>query len=340
MSTIENKKDVPTKALANIHKTMQRKKRIGVVGLGGVGGYYGAMLAMHNEIAQEYELIFIMRGEGKQKVIEQGLHITTVNGSFTVHPTLVSDTPEIIGSLDLIIFCTKTYDLENAAIQYKPCVHEGTIVLPLLNGVENSEILQRIYPESKVLQGCAYIVSKIESPGCIVERGNSDQLFFGNKDIEPEKLDWIVDIFRKARINFVYSKEIKRIIWEKFAFVCSVGTLTSYLDKPTGLILETDEYRNCLRSMIMEIMLLAEAKGIRFNDNFLEEALLKMSKLPYHTTSSLHHDLKNGHRTELESLPGYVVLSAREKQIQVPMFDSLYVNLKLNTNSHLYGSEL
>lgn len=301
-------------------------KRIGIIGLGGVGGYYGGKLALAAQALPGYEVIFMMRGEAAKTVAAQGLQVITPSAAFRAHPALVADKPEEIGPLDFLLFCTKGYDLQDAAQQYSACIKPGTIVLPLLNGVENTALLQQLLPQAEVWKGCTYIVSRITAPGQITERGSFNELLFGMPG--NARQHWFTDLLDAADINYTNSSNIDLVIWRKFLFICAIGTMTSYLDLSIGAILEHSEHRATLVALMKEIITLAEASGIAPGDQVLEETLAKMGSLPYETTSSLHDDFKNHKRTELEALPGYVVRAAKAKGLVVPQHEQIYNELK------------
>lgn len=311
------------------------KKRIGIIGIGGVGGYYGGRLARLAAATSGFEVIFIMRGENKKQVEAHGLRVTTPAESFTVRPTLVSDDPEVIGSLDMLICCSKGYDLKQSVSPYRQCVHAGTIVLPLLNGVENTEILQEIFPEAIVLKGCVYLVSKKEGPGSIVERGNFNEILFGPAFSDETVLGWFTAILEQAGIHYTYTGNIDQVTWKKFLFVCAIGTLTSYLDQPIGFILETAAHKEILIALMNEIADLASARGIDLGPNVIQEALEKMAKLPYETTSSLQADFKLKNKTELASLTGYVVKTSPRHHLEAPVHADIYGKLKQRTQAFM-----
>ena len=51
--------------------------RIGILGLGGVGGYFGGLLAKAYYKSDDIEIIFIARGETQKAIAENGLKIIT-----------------------------------------------------------------------------------------------------------------------------------------------------------------------------------------------------------------------------------------------------------------------
>lgn len=133
-------------------------KRIGILGLGGVGGYFGGLLAKAYYKSYDVEIIFIARGETKKAIAESGLKIITDVDETIVYPKLVSNNPDEIGELDYLICATKTYDIEESLLSLQQCITSRTIILPLYNGVDAPERILKLFPENEVLQGCVYII--------------------------------------------------------------------------------------------------------------------------------------------------------------------------------------
>jgi 2-dehydropantoate 2-reductase len=154
------------------------KTRIGILGLGGVGGYLGGLLAKAYSKSNSIEIIFIARGETLKVVAESGLRIISDEEEMTVYPDLVSYNPEIIGKLDYLICATKTYDIEDSLLSIKKAITKNTVILPLYNGVDAPERISTLFPDNEVLQGCVYIVSMIAAPGVIKKVGPFEKLYF------------------------------------------------------------------------------------------------------------------------------------------------------------------
>jgi len=88
------------------------KLRIGIIGIGGVGGYFGGKLAREFEKSSEHEIIFIARGEHLKAIQKNGLHLFTKEGDGIAWPNIATDNPAVAGLFDLVFFCTKSYSLE------------------------------------------------------------------------------------------------------------------------------------------------------------------------------------------------------------------------------------
>jgi len=89
--------------------------KIAVIGLGGVGGYYGGKLAQKYAATRAHDIFFLARGEHLTEIKRHGLKVLTQEGDFTAIPTIATDNPKDLELVDLVFFCVKSYDLENAA---------------------------------------------------------------------------------------------------------------------------------------------------------------------------------------------------------------------------------
>ena len=69
--------------------------RIAVIGVGGVGGYFGARLAQAGE-----EVTFIARGETLRALRENGLRVESVDGDMLIQPAAATYDPATVGTVD------------------------------------------------------------------------------------------------------------------------------------------------------------------------------------------------------------------------------------------------
>jgi 2-dehydropantoate 2-reductase len=136
--------------------------RIAVFGSGGLGGFYGGLLARAGE-----DVSFIARGRQLEALRSQGLTVkSTLVGDFSL-PARATDSPAEVGPVDLLIVGVKSYDLEEASAHMQPMVGGQTMVLPLQNGIDATPLLATVLGVEHVLVGVAYVSAFIESPGVI-----------------------------------------------------------------------------------------------------------------------------------------------------------------------------
>jgi 2-dehydropantoate 2-reductase len=294
--------------------------RIGILGIGGVGGYFGGKLAKAYQNSDKVEIVFIARGDAQKNIALYGLKIISDDEEIVVYPSIVSNNTEDIGVLDYLICSTKTYDLENSLKTLKKCLNSQTIILPLYNGVDAPDRIQKIFPENIVLMGCVYIVSHIVSPGVIKKTGVYETLFFGSKTAPVSKLKELQTIFEEATIQSFLMDNIEGIVWEKFIFISALASVTSYWNQNIAGILNHSECKENYISLLREIIAVANAKEIVLSENILELTIEKLKKSPQEATSSMHRDVLDGRKTEIKSLIEYVVNEGRKLGIATPNY--------------------
>ncbi len=305
---------------------MAGKYRVAILGLGGVGAFIGGKLAAHYLNSQSVEVIFIARGANEQVINANGLTLVTSLGEQVVRPAIVSSNPSAIGPIDLLLCCTKAYSLADSLEPYANCITPSTVILPLLNGVDNSEKIRGILPGAQVLEGCIYIVSKLIAPGIVKQSGDFYSLHFGGAAAEGQ-LDAILSLFKDAGINATLEDDIVGKLWAKFSFISPVATYTSAHNISIGSILQDAGHREAIQALMNELLMLAAALNISLPPNAIEKNFEVMGRLPYDTTSSMQADFINGRPTELESLTGFVVMQARGKGLTLPNYELLYKQL-------------
>jgi len=304
------------------------KTKIIIAGIGGVGGFFGGLLAERYEGDEKIEINFVARGSHLKEIQDHGLIVIQAENQFTARPTIATDKPIEIGTANLIILSTKSYDLEGVIQQLRPCVDSNTIFLPLLNGVDNRQKIQSIYPDNIVLDGCVYIVSRLKQAGVIENSGNIQSMYFGLDNYSGDNLFEIERLLKEANIEAVLSQDISEIIWEKFIFLSPIATATAYYDQCVGQILSSAEPLETTKSLIEEVIQLAHAKGINISEDISEKTLNKLKALPFETTSSMHSDFKQRKaNTELQTLTGYVIEECQKHGIATPFYSKLYTYL-------------
>lgn len=304
------------------------KTKIIIAGMGAVGGYFGGLLAKHFDGREDVEINFFARGAHLKEIQHYGLKVIKGDTEFIARPTVATDNAAEIGIADFIIVATKSYDLETIVEQLKPCINQHTIILPLLNGVDSKERIQKLLPGNIVLDGCVYIVSRLKQAGVIENVGNIQTLYFGVDNFINDQLLLLERLFKEANIEATLSQSISTILWEKFIFISPTATATSYFDKCIGELIADSEQRITTTALIEEVKQIAKAKQIVISEDITEKTLNKLKALPFEATSSMHSDFRNKKAiNELKSLTGYVVSEGRKYNLATPEYIKTYAAL-------------
>ena len=148
--------------------------KILIMGTGGVGGYYGGLLAQ-----QGHEVTFIARGAHLDAIRREGLKVKSVHGDFTVFPANATEHPVEAGEMDLILFCVKTYDTDEAARAIRPIMGPETIIMSLQNGIDAAERIGNAVGMEHILGGVTWLSSAVEAPGVIRQVSQFRRIAFG-----------------------------------------------------------------------------------------------------------------------------------------------------------------
>jgi 2-dehydropantoate 2-reductase len=302
--------------------------RIAIVGIGGVGGYYGGKLARYYAPQSDMEIIFIARGEHMAQIQKHGLKILTTEGDLTATPAIVTDTPQNLGPMDLVIICVKTYGLERCMRMLAKNVEEKTVLLSLLNGVNNAERIKTFFPKSKTLNGCVYLSSHIVSPGVVQQVSGSCQLFFGPDHDDIKAYMELEETLTNAGIKAQVKPNIDEVVWEKYIFISPLASVTTLFGEPFGTVMDRKESRDLTEGLIKEVEQIARIKGIGLGDDIVDATLAKVSAFPYETKSSMQVDCEKGNKTEIEAFTGYIVRCGEELGVNIPLHRMVYDKLK------------
>jgi 2-dehydropantoate 2-reductase len=297
--------------------------KIVVMGTGGTGGYFGAKLARAGE-----DVTFVARGVHLEAIRARGLRVkSAIDGEWTVRAPAVERLAGLPPA-DLVLFCVKSFDTESAAEIIRPVVGKDTGVLPVQNGVDNVEKLERILGPGHVLGGVAQVLATIEAPGVVSHRFLG-RIVFGEMDgRESERARAFLQACARAGIQAEISSHMLRALWEKYVLIAAQAGLTALTRCPAGVVRSLPETRAMYHRILHEMVALGNAAGAGLGAEVPDRCMTMLDNLGAAFTSSLHHDLAEGKRLELEALHGHAVRLGERHGIPTPMVFAVYAALK------------
>ena len=300
--------------------------RFGIMATGGVGGYFGAMLARGGK-----DVAFIARGAHLEAMRKDGLRVESVApGEFNVRDGVFTDSPAEAGVCDVILYCVKTTADDAAVPAIAPMVGADTVIINLQNGVAGEEKLAAVYGAERVMGGAAYIFTSIAAPGLIRQIGGPRRLVFGETGGGASgRGDEIFTELKDAEINAVYSEDIEAELWTKFIFICAVGGVTALTRSTLGEIMAYEGTKNMMRETMREVYLVGRAKGVNLPEDADEDRYRFIDEQNPASKGSLCHDLEAGRRLEIDALCGTVSRIGAEVGVETPCNDFISHTLKL-----------
>ena len=304
--------------------------RVLVMGTGGVGGYYGGLLAR-----QGHEVVFVARGAHLEALQARGLELRTADGTTILHPiNAVARPADAGGDFDLVLFTVKTYDTEGAAAAIEPVVGTSTTVLPLQNGVDAVDQLKAVLGPGPVLGGMTQIGARIVEPGVVERFSPFCQVVLGEPGGGPsDRGERIAVALREVGVDASASQDVQRALWEKFMLLAPLASLTSAGNVISGQLRAVPEGAALFRTLRGEVAAVGRAAGVNLPPESVESVEKFFMNLPETHTTSMQRDYDGQRRVELEHLAGTVVRRGQALGVPTPNFDVVYAILRVRALS-------
>jgi 2-dehydropantoate 2-reductase len=297
--------------------------KIAVMGSGGVGGYYGGLLAQAG-----YDVTFIARGAHLAALGENGLQVKSVHGDFTVAPVQATDTPAEVGPVDWVMICVKTPDTDRAAQGIKPMVGPDTTVVSLQNGIDAAERLGAAVGLEHIVGGVTWISSAIEAPGVIRQFSQIRRIVLGELDGRiTARVQALAEVLSSTGTTVEVTDNILRVLWTKFVFIASISGVGSLTRLEIGDYRAVSETRTLLIGLMREVEAVARAGGVVLDGDVIEQALALVDGVAANIKPSMQRDVEAGRRSELESMIGVLGHRGRELGVATPIADMVYAAL-------------
>ena len=298
--------------------------KIAIMGSGGVGAYYGGLLAIAGQ-----EVAFIARGAHLQTLRVKGLQVKSVHGDFTVSPVKVTDRPGDIGPVDLIIVATKTYHTDEAAQAIKPLIGADTVVISLQNGIDAAERIGAVVGMKHMVGGATWLSAAIEAPGRIGQYSQFRRIALGELDgrITPRAQE-IVSVLATTPAVIELVPNIRQVLWTKFVFIAAISALGGLTRVAIGEYRQVPEAREMLAEAMAEVVAVAKANGVILDADIIPKTLAFIDASAPDIRPSMQRDLEAGRTSELESLIGVVVRMGQERGVPTPVMRLAYGLLK------------
>ena len=305
-----------------------------IIGAGGTGGTLGFYLTKAGK-----DVTLIARNAHLEAMKKQGLSVQKMwtNETETIPVSAESmESYEAKGEkADVILVCVKKYSLDSCIPFIQNISHKNTIVVPVLNVYGTGAYLQEKLPKVLVTDGCIYVSANIKQAGVLLQHGEILRVFFGVREKEDLKklngqldgeykaerlLKKIAQDFKDSGIDGILSDNIKRDALTKFSYVSPIGTAGLYLHAVAGDFQREGEARELFKTLIREIVTLANAMGITFEEDLVERNLKILSNLPKEATTSMQRDVMEGKQSEIDGLVYEVVRMAEKYGAEVPAY--------------------
>ncbi|GAA1092958.1 2-dehydropantoate 2-reductase [Tsukamurella spumae] len=290
--------------------------RILIVGAGATGGAFGTRL-----IEAGRDVTFLVRPARAALVRREGLRFTDPSGTRTLRVGVrtadeIAAAPEVF---DLVVITVKAPALEAAIADVAPAVGEGTVVLPILNGMAHLDRLEQAFG-SRVLGGLAMIVATLDD-GAVVQMNDWSAITIG--DGAPA----VARALDVPGIRLTVEGDIVGAMWAKWAFIAASGIDCCLFRSAAGPVIRAGGEPQ-VRALIAETEAVAAAAGHPVPAASHERTVATLVDADSTMTSSLYRDLVAGLPHEGEQILGDLAARGRALGVATPLLDLTLVQVR------------
>jgi 2-dehydropantoate 2-reductase len=309
--------------------------KMGVVGCGALGSFYGAKLCRSG-----HSVHFLLRSD-YEVVRRQGVQIQSIDGDFSVHPHCTRE-PDEIGPCDIVFIGLKTTANTEFIRLLPPLLTPQTAIVTFQNGLGNVERLAELFGPERILGGLCFVCLNRMAPGVVQHSAHGD-IILGEFDRPAQpRTEQLADWLRQAKVACQVTDNLAKAHWEKLVWnipfnglgVASVAGYPAVRsgDMPTGMVLgpcldtqrllSDPRWLQLVRELMAEVVAAANAQGFPIPESVIEHRIERTRQMGAYKASTLI-DYERGQPLELDGLFLEPLRRARAAGLAMPRLGAL-----------------
>lgn len=299
-------------------------KKIGIVGAGAIGGFFGAKL-----VAAGYDVFVLARGKNLDVLAAEGLSVYSDTGDVTVKFAAVSDKAEALGQMDAVIFTVKGQDTAKAAEDMWPMIGPETEIISFQNGLSGVERLVELFGEHRVSAGITYIPAVIDAPGQLRHTGKVTRSVFGPYTPRDMTLHGeLAAALQAVGLELKALDEPLPAVWEKFVVLTPFHIIGCLTRMSLGQWIVNPEMQELFLQAMLEVCAVGMRKGVAISSNIAQKQVeFCQTQADPGIRASMLEDLERGKPLEIDSTVGWLCTEGKRLGVPTPIHDMCYALL-------------
>ncbi|MDD2049586.1 putative 2-dehydropantoate 2-reductase [Pseudomonas putida] len=301
--------------------------RIGIIGTGAIGGYYGLMLARAG-----FDVHFLLRSEF-DAVRTHGVRVeSAVHGTLQMPVQAYADAADMPPCDWLLVGAKTTSNAELAPLIAKVAASDCKVLL-LQNGLGVEHHLRPLLPDTvHLLGGLCFICANREAPGVIRHQalgavhlgyhsGPAADAGAGQQIAEAG-----AEMFRAAGIDSQVAGNLAQARWQKLVWNVPYNGLSVLLGASTTPLMADPHSRALIQALMAEVVEGARSCGHEMPQGYAEHLFAMTEKMPDYWPS-MYHDFAQQRPLELAAIYAEPLAQARANGCSLPRIEALYQTL-------------
>lgn len=304
---------------------MKEIKKVLVCGIGAVGSIYADKIEKFNP--DDLRILV-----DKNRLERYKKNPTIFNGRILNFNYILPKATDF--KADLIIIATKFDGLQEIVTNIKNFVHEGTIILSLLNGVTSEKIIAETYGREKLLYSY-FIGHSAIRVGRQITHDDVNTIVFGSENnADKENVESLKNYFEKVGINYKIPDDIIHSLWQKYMLNVAANQTTAVLRMTFGELLSNSKAMEFVKNICEEVQQIAKAEGVKGTDTLIDEVIDHLHTMIPEGKTSMLQDVEAGRKTEVDMFAGTIIKLGKNHNIQTPYNKMLKEMLDIIEESH------
>lgn len=293
--------------------------KIVVYGAGGVGAFFGGLLARGGE-----DVHFVARGAQLEALRTQGLRIDSLLlGQVQLGPLQAHARASAAGRAGLVLVCVKAHQTEGILDDLASVVDDDTVLVTMQNGVESDEVVAARFGRARVVPAVVYVGATLDAPGLVTHVAAGTIVIGAREGVDASTLPAVRDALARSGQPVRISGDIQRERWAKLIWNASFNTMSAVtLREPRDLLVVPDA-RALVIGIMREVIAVAQAQGIALQDSDVDQQI-RWTERATAVRTSMMVDRERGRAMEIDALIGVIVRLGRAHGIRTPFSEALY----------------
>ncbi len=299
-----------------------RTPRIGIIGSGAIGGFYGLMLARAG-----YDVHFLLRSEFAV-VREHGLTVeSAVHGQVHMRVQAYAAAADM-PPCDWLLVGAKTTSNAQLAPVIAEAAAPGAKVVLLQNGLGVEEQLRPLLrADLHLLGGLCFICVNRQTPGVIRHQAlGAVNLGYHSGPAEDGGAAIVeqgADLLRAAGIDSQGMDNLDKARWQKLVWNVPYNGLSVLLQASTTPLMADPHSRSLIQALMAEVVQGARACGHDLAQGYAEHLFRVTEQMPDYWPS-MYHDHALQRPLELQAIYAEPLERARQAGCSLPRMESLH----------------
>ncbi|HLA32539.1 MAG TPA: putative 2-dehydropantoate 2-reductase [Pseudomonas sp.] len=308
---------------------MHASPRIGIIGAGAIGGFYGLLLARAG-----FDVHFLLRSEFTT-VASQGLRLNSaVHGALSLQPVQAYRSAAEMPPCDWLLVSAKTTSNAELAPTIAQAAAPGAKVVLLQNGLGVEDELRPLLPESlHLLGGLCFICVHRSAPGVIEHQalGGVNLGYHSGPATDDAERQQILEqgasLFNSAGLDSTAMANLEQARWQKLVWNVPYNGLAVLLNSATRALMGNADSRALIEAIMQEVVAAAAACGHSLPPGFAAKLLAATERMPDYQPS-MYHDFVLHRPLELHAIYAVPLAAAAKAGCAMPRTEALYQALR------------